>query len=209
MGGGFSRSDASLKLERGSLRNADDAGVEASQDSDESLMARFCDGELPAFEKLFQRYGRPIRAYLTRLVGPSPAEDLAQATFLSVVRARGRFDRKARFRPWLYTIATNAARDYFRRHREELTADGELPSEASDPDGSPVSRDDGLERAVQNALAQLPEGQRLAIVMHRFQNLSFAEIAQALDLSESAVKVRAHRGYKRLRELLEGVLKSG
>jgi len=209
MGAGFPKSDATLKPETSLLRNAEGAGVEASQDSDESLMARFCEGDLPAFEKLFQRYGRPIRAYLSRLVGPGPAEDLAQATFLSVVRSRGRFDRNARFRPWLYTIATNAARDYHRRHREDVIDESRLLSEASDPSGASVPRDEGLERAVRNALGQLPEGQRLAIVMHRFQNLSFAEIAQALDLSESAVKVRAHRGYKRLRELLEGVWKSG
>src|SRR5215471_12838199 len=196
MGGGFSRSDASLKLERGSLRNADDAGVEASQDSDESLMARFCDGELPAFEKLFQRYGRPIRAYLTRLVGPSPAEDLAQATFLSVVRARGRFDRKARFRPWLYTIATNAARDHLRRRRfEQLSADGELPLPGSD---GALAKDAGLEQAIRAALEQLPPTQRLAVVMHRFQALSFAEIAEVLESSESVVKARARRGYERL-----------
>ncbi|HEX4802865.1 MAG TPA: sigma-70 region 4 domain-containing protein, partial [Myxococcaceae bacterium] len=62
--------------------------------------------------------------------------------------------------------------------------------------------DPGMERAVHRALEQLPESQRLAIVMHRFQNLSFAEIAQALELSESAVKVRAHRGYEKLRALL-------
>jgi len=208
MGTGSPKSDVSLKPGPGSLRNAEDAGLEGSHESDEALMARFCEGERRAFEKLFERYRRPIRTYLSRLVGVGSAEDLAQATFLSVVRARGRFDRNARFRPWLYTIATNAARDHLRRHRENVTGDGQLPSEISDPGGGPASRDEGMERAVQRALGQLPEGQRLAIVMHRFQNFSFAEIAQALDLSESAVKVRAHRGYKRLRELLEGIWKS-
>lgn len=166
-------------------------------------MARFCDGDLRAFEALFQRYGQVIRAYLAHLVGAVQADDLSQATFLSVVRARGRFDRKARFKPWLYAIATNAARDYLRRRREELTDAGEL-SEVADQGGR-EARDESLEKAVQNALAQLPENQRVAIVMHRFQNFSFAEVAQALDLSESAVKVRAHRGYKRLRELLRGL----
>ncbi len=201
---GSQKSEPPLKPESGSLRTTEDGRWAQSNESDEGLMARFCDGDLPAFEVLFQRYGQVIRAYLARLVGAVHADDLAQATFLSVVRARGRFDRKAHFKPWLYAIATNAARDYFRRRREELTQTGELSSELADEGGS-EARDEGLERAVQNALAQLPQSQRVAIVMHRFQNLSFAEVAQALDLSESAVKVRAHRGYKRLRELLRGL----
>ncbi|MFP2897810.1 RNA polymerase sigma factor [Corallococcus sp. 4LFB] len=88
------------------------------------------------------------------------------------------------------------------RHRrpEDLTPEGELPLTAVAD--TPEPRDAGLERAVQRALAQLPEGQRLPILMHRFEGMGFAEIAEALGLTESAVKVRAHRGYARLRELL-------
>jgi RNA polymerase sigma-70 factor (ECF subfamily) len=118
-----------------------------------------------------------------------------------VVRARGRFQAGARLKPWLYAIATNAARDWQRRKRpEELTEAGELP--ASIPAESPAPRDTGLEHAVQRALAELPEGQRIPIVLHRFEGMSFAEIAESMGLTETAVKVRAHRGYARLRELL-------
>ncbi len=169
-------------------------------------MARFIQGEAVAFDALFQRYARPVHGYLTRLTGsPALAEDLVQLTFLSVVRARGRFQAGARFKPWLYAIATNAARDAQRRqHRpEELTPRGELPATLA-ADG-PAPRDVGLERAVQRALAQLPEGQRVPIVLHRFEGMGFAEIAEALGLTESAVKVRAHRGYARLRKLLAGL----
>ncbi|WP_233585315.1 RNA polymerase sigma factor [Corallococcus sp. CA054B] len=175
----------------------------ASGDSDEVLMERFCQGDAQAFDALFQRYARPVQGYLARLTGsPATAEDLAQLTFLSLVRARGRYQPGARVRPWLYAIATNAARDHARRHRrpEDLTPEGELPLTAVAD--TPEPRDAGLERAVQHALAQLPEGQRLPILMHRFEGMGFAEIAEALGLTESAVKVRAHRGYARLRELL-------
>ncbi|WP_343073348.1 RNA polymerase sigma factor [Pyxidicoccus fallax] len=171
--------------------------------SDEVLMERFCQGDSGAFDALFQRYARPVHGYLTRLTGSaSSAEDLVQLTFLSLVRARGRFLAGSRFKPWLYAIATNAARDSQRRNRrpEELTPEGELP--ASIPDDAPGPRDSGLEQAVQRALAQLPEGQRVPILLHRFEGMSFAEIADAMGLTESAVKVRAHRGYERLRELL-------
>ncbi len=168
-------------------------------------MARFCQGEAKAFDALFQRYSRPIHGYLTRLAGSaSVAEDLVQLTFLSLVRARGRFQPGARVKPWLYAIATNAAKDHQRRSRrpEELTEQGELPAVAAD---APGPRDMGLERTVQRALELLPEGQRIPIVLHRFEGMSFAEIAEALGLTESAVKVRAHRGYTRLRELLAGL----
>jgi RNA polymerase sigma-70 factor, ECF subfamily len=164
-------------------------------------MVRFVDGDRGAFEALFERYREPVYAYLARIVDRRTSEDLLQTTFLSVIRARGRFDREARFKPWLYAIATNAARDFLRRHRaERLTSEAEPP--AHEESTSTPEVDPGLEKAVERALRQLPESQRLAIVMHRFQNLTFAEIAESLDLTESAVKVRAHRGYQRLRELL-------
>ncbi|NTX65806.1 RNA polymerase sigma factor [Myxococcus sp. CA051A] len=172
-------------------------------ESDEVLMARFCEGQAPAFDALFQRHSRQVRGYLTRLTGSaSTAEDLVQLTFMSLVRSRGRFQAGSRFKPWLYAIATNAARDSQRRGRrtEELTAEGELPTGIADE--SPAPRDVGLERAVRQALDMLPEGQRIPILLHRFEGMGFAEIADTLGLTESAVKVRAHRGYERLRELL-------
>ena len=71
-----------------------------------------------------------------------------------------------------------------------------------------MQRDPGLEKAVKNALQQLPEAQREAIILNRYEGLSFAEIAEMAGVTESAVKVRAFRGYERLRELLKGVWSS-
>ncbi len=175
-------------------------GTEAhAPEPDEMLMERFLGGDASAFEALFARHAARVRAYLRRMVGATTAEDLTQTTFLSVVRSRGRFQRGARFRPWLYAIASNAARDQLRRARfEQPTDDGE-PVEQSAEDVLP---DPALERAVHAALAQLPLQQREAILLHRFQGFSFGEIAETLGLTESAVKVRAHRGYVRLRSLL-------
>jgi RNA polymerase sigma-70 factor (ECF subfamily) len=170
---------------------------------DEALMARFCAGDARAFDALFTRHAGAVRRYLTRVAGnAAAADDLVQTTFLSVVKARGRFLAGARFKPWLYAIATNAARDAHRRTKSEtVTDDGALPDEAIDPE----LRDPGLERQVRAALARLPEAQREAIVLHRFEGLSFAEIAGIVGLTESAVKVRAHRGYETLRTVLKGV----
>jgi RNA polymerase sigma factor (sigma-70 family) len=178
----------------------------AQDDSDEELMQRFIDGDTGAFDALFARYGAPLHGYLWRLLGDRAlVDDLTQTTFLSLVRARGRFRPGSRFRPWLYAIATNAARDHLRRSHERVTATGELPTELA---AEEVPTEDApLQAAVQRALAQLPESWRTVVVMHRFEGMPFAEIAEALDTTEGAVKVRAHRGYERLRTLLGDVYK--
>ncbi len=175
-------------------------GTEAhAAEPDEMLMERFVGGDAAAFDALFARHAPRVHAYLRRMVGSATADDLTQTTFLSVVRSRGRFQRGARFRPWLYAIASNAARDHVRRARfEQPTEDGEIPEQA----GGTAPPDPMLERTVRTALAQLPLQQREAILLHRFEGFSFGEIAETLGLSESAVKVRAHRGYVRLRGLL-------
>jgi RNA polymerase sigma factor (sigma-70 family) len=172
--------------------------------TDEQLMMRFCEGEPQAFDVLFARHGPPVHRFLARASGnPEAADDLTQAAFLSLVKARERFRAGARFKPWLYAIALNAARDWRRRHREVLTREGTLPTTLA---AEPASQSDaGLEKAVRAALNELPANQREAILLHRYEGLSFAEVAEALGASETAVKVRAHRGYERLRVKLRGL----
>ncbi|HZX40300.1 MAG TPA: RNA polymerase sigma factor [Myxococcaceae bacterium] len=170
-----------------------------STETDEQLMERFVQGEKQAFSELFTRHAGRLQGALRRMVGAA-ADDVLQTTFLSIVRARGRYERGAPFRPWLYTVAVNAARDHLRRHRrEEPHPAGELPETPTDPAPLP---DPGLSRTVEKALAKLPDSQREAIVLHRFEGFSFKEIAELLGVTETAVKVRAHRGYERLRVLL-------
>jgi len=160
-------------------------------------MERFVHGEEQAFSELFTRHAPRLEGTLRRIVG-SAAGDVLQTTFLSIVRARGRYQRGAPFRPWLYAVAINAARDHLRRHRREEPTET-LPDAPAEPAPLP---DPGLTRTVEAALAQLPENQREAIVLHRFEGFSFKQIAEMLGVTETAVKVRAHRGYERLRTLL-------
>jgi RNA polymerase sigma-70 factor (ECF subfamily) len=175
-----------------------------SEPTDEELMERFVGGDARAFDLLFSRHAGNLRRYLQRMSGSaSVADDLTQITFVSMVKGRGRFQKGAKVKPWLYAIATNAARDWRRRTKfESVSSDGKLPEGEAEPG---VQRDPGLEKAVKNALQQLPEAQREAIVLNRYEGLSFAEIAEIAGVTESAVKVRAFRGYERLRELLKGV----
>jgi RNA polymerase sigma factor (sigma-70 family) len=179
---------------------------EPSNVSDEALMDRFCEGDAPAFEALFERYGSRVYAFLVRMVGDSElARDLCQATFYSLIKARGRYSRGRPVSAWIFAIAGNAAKDAIRRKKarpERVSADGKLPEP---PAESSAVTDVGLERRLKNALAQLPSTQREAVLLHHVQGLSFAEVADSQGASVNAVKVRAHRGYEKLRALLRGL----
>jgi len=166
-------------------------------------MEQFCLGDENAFEALYARYAPAILAFLSRMVrDPALAEDLLQTTFLSVVRARGRYQPGTTVRAWVFAIAGNAGRDALRRRaarREDPSARAEL---AALPVAEPDDADPGATRVLQEALMQLPLEQREAVVLHKLHDLSFDEISKALGITVSAAKVRAHRGYHRLRELL-------
>ena len=165
-------------------------------------MEQFCRGDEDAFEILYARHAPAVLAFLTRMVRDAAlAEDLLQVTFLSVVRARGRYQLGTTLRAWVFAIAGNAGRDALRRQRarpEDLSR--AVPVAAAAPPTETV--DPGTTRVVQEALMQLPLEQREAVVLHKMHELSFEEIATVLGITVSAAKVRAHRGYQRLRVLL-------
>jgi RNA polymerase sigma-70 factor (ECF subfamily) len=185
-------------------KSTDDIGEsQPAELSDEALMAQVAQTNPSAFARLFERYRDQIFSYLARLAGRALAEDLTQTTFLSVLANSRRFASQHRFKPWLYAIATNAFRDHARRARWERPI--ERPGGNAPEVVPPVYHDSGLKSAVWSALQQLPERQRLPVVMHRFQDMSFVEIGEALQSDEHVVRARAHRGYRRLRELLRSV----
>jgi RNA polymerase sigma-70 factor (ECF subfamily) len=173
--------------------------------SDERLMERFCDGDSRALEALFERHAGSVHGFLRRMVRDEAlAEDLLQQTFLSVVRSADRYERGARVMPWLLTIAGNAARDALRSHRQRVEVLGVEPAEEPATDAAPS--DPGARRRIEAAFAALPPQQREAVLLHKVHGLSFAEVAQALGITETAARIRAHRGYEKLRTLLEGVV---
>jgi RNA polymerase sigma-70 factor (ECF subfamily) len=170
-------------------------------DSDEALMERFREGDQSAFNALFQRHAASLTSYVARLTGSAAAaEDAVQMTFLSVIRSKDQFLRGSKVKPWLYAIASNAARDRHRRTKLEQAADDPVECGLD-----AVHGDAGLRRRLLEALQRLPQPQREAVVLHRLEGWSFGEIADALGASETAVKVRAFRGTQLLRELLKDV----
>src|SRR4051812_44299620 len=165
-------------------------------------MARFCRGDEAAFGVLYDRYAPQLEAFLRRLVRDQTlAEDLLQTTFLSFVRARGRYVATAGLRAWVFAIAANAGRDALRR-RGVRREDPLGPNVEDIGEAASATPDPHVSRALEDALRQLPSDQREAVLLHNMHGLSFPEVASALGTTVGAAKVRAHRGYQRLRLLL-------
>lgn len=159
-------------------------------------------GELAACRELFERYAPILLRLLSRnLYPPEVAKDLVQQTFLQLHRARLDFDEAQPFRPWLFTIALNLRREYFRtrRRRPEVLAGDSLVEPGVAPSGQEQV---DARRSVAWALERIPNAQREVIELHWFEGLSFPEVAQCLGIGATAAKVRAHRGYTHLRALL-------
>ena len=169
-------------------------------------MAAYVEGDTRAFDEIFRRFApRLLRTVRRQVRSEEDAREIVQQAFLHLHRARHDFQRGSKLRPWLFTIALNLKREYFRRRGRRPEAPLELDGR-SDPQVAPhdpVRK----ERAAQlrAALGSLPEGQREVIELHWFREMSFQEVSEVVGASVSAVKVRAHRGYTRLRQTLQEI----
>lgn len=166
-------------------------------------MAAYAAGDAPAFRVIFERYAPLLlRSMLRDLYVREEANDLVQQTFLQLHRARADFDPGQKLKPWVFTIAMNLKREHFRRKKRR-------PERSFDPEsmGEPAVGALGAarveaQRTLARVLADLPADQRQVIELHWFDGLEFPEVAEVVGASVSAVKVRAHRGYVRLRQAL-------
>jgi RNA polymerase sigma-70 factor (ECF subfamily) len=178
--------------------------------SDEELVEACQAGEASAFDILVARWEDRIRGAAFRFLGSEEeARDVAQEAFLKAYRALSTFKREARFSSWLYQIATNLCRDRLRRRRarpqvslEALEETGPVIVETRPgADERLLERD--LAEAVRRAIHALPAQQREVVILKEYQELTFLEIAQALDVPVSTVKTRLYRGLVQLRLRLE------
>jgi RNA polymerase sigma-70 factor, ECF subfamily len=184
--------------------------------SDVDVMLRVKTGDESAFAYLVQKYRRPMVGFMYRLChNPSTAEELAQEVFLRVYRSRTSYEPTAKFTTWLYRIATNLAVNYARDTRHERPENTVRLDEPDRETGTtPDLADDSLtaeeqilkrERlaAIRGRVNALPERQRVAVIMHKYQQMDYREIAGVLKLSESATKSLLFRAYETLREQLK------
>jgi len=177
--------------------------------SDEELVDACLAGDDSAFGVLVGRWERKIHGAIYRVLGSEEeARDLVQEAFFRAYRGLGRFKRQARFSSWLYQIAINLCRDRMRRRRgRTLVSLDEIdeaarPLAPTGPSALELVEVRDLCRAVAAAIANLPEEQREVIVLKEYQDLTFGEIAEIMDVPISTIKTRLYRGLGQLRERL-------
>jgi RNA polymerase sigma-70 factor (ECF subfamily) len=184
--------------------------------TDADVMLRVKAGDESAFAYLVQKYRRQMIGFMYRMShNAATAEDLAQEVFLRVYRSRTSYEPSAKFTTWLYRIATNLAANHARdtRHeRPETMASLDEPDEESgttlDVADSSLTVEQAMLRkermaAIRKVVQALPERQRMAVIMHKYQQMDYKQIGEVLKLSESATKSLLFRAYETLREQLK------
>jgi RNA polymerase sigma-70 factor (ECF subfamily) len=183
---------------------------------DSAIMLELSAGNMSGFDFLIQKYRKPIVNFMYRMVhNQAVAEELAQEVFLRVYRSRETYRAEARFSTWLYRIATNLGVNYARDTRHERTAstiyldetDSETGTTPDVADSTPGAESAMLRRERLNAIREhvlaLPERQRTAVLMHKYEGMDYKQIGDVLKLSESATKSLLFRAYQTLREKLK------
>jgi RNA polymerase sigma-70 factor, ECF subfamily len=184
--------------------------------TDADIMLRVKAGDESAFEYLVQKYRRAMVNFMYRMShNAAAAEDLAQEVFLRVYRSRSGYEASAKFTTWLYRIATNLAVNHARDTRHERPESMVSLDEPDEETGTTMDVADSTltveqvmlrrERmeAIRKKVQALPERQRMAVIMHKYQQMDYRQIAEILKLSESATKSLLFRAYETLREQLK------
>lgn len=186
--------------------------------SDQEWMLRLRAGDDNAFNVLVAKYRVPVVHFLYRIVHePALAEELAQEVFLRVYRARRSYKPRAKFSTWLFRIATNVALNALRDGRmrraresslEESEAGFSVLATASDPvlNAEQAMLVAERQKLIRQAVEALPEKQRLAVLLHKYQDMDYEQIAEILGCSQSALKSLLFRAYETLRVKLRPLL---
>jgi len=193
-----------------------DAVLAISKTDDAAMMLRLASGEMECFDFLINKYRRPIVHFMFRMVhNQAVAEELAQEVFLRVYRSRETYRAEARFSTWLYRIATNLAVNHARDTKNERTAQ---TIHLDEPDAETGTTPDVADQhisveatmvrrermtAIREHVMALPERQRMAVLMHKYEDMDYKQIGEVLKLSESATKSLLFRAYQALRETLK------
>jgi len=192
----------------------------ALRDPDIRLMLMVRSDDQAAFAELVNRYQNRLVGVMHHLIGSADeAEDLAQEVFLRVYRTRHKYTPKAKFSTWLFTIANNLALNALRNRKRKPS----IPLETNDSNMSgpwsiqqgAIARDDSptrnlaqqeLAEVIRNALDGLNDRQRIAVILNKFEDMNYSEIAEVMGLSSKAVKSLLSRARSRLREALQGYI---
>jgi RNA polymerase sigma-70 factor, ECF subfamily len=165
--------------------------------ADEELMLQVRNGEGEMLGVLFERYHGPLFNFYARLMGDRTAsEDLVQEVFLRILRYRETYRPGTPFRPWMYQIARNARMDHYRKAPRDEAISPQTELQATPPDSAQQEQESAL---LHRALMQLSEDRREVLILARFQELKYTEIATLLGCELNTVKTRVHRALRDLR----------
>ncbi|MGI8820155.1 MAG: RNA polymerase sigma factor [Chthoniobacterales bacterium] len=198
-----------------SLHDSSPVDRRDSDAEDVRLMEQARGGDMAAFERLVERHQALVAGTIGRMLGDnSEVEDLAQQVFVRVWKSASRYEARAKFTTWLLTITRNLVFNEVRRRKRHATTSLQI-----DPTGEEMQLKDEhglspgesllegeLQRAIESAIAALPATQRMAVVLRRYEELSYEEIAQVLNQSVPAVKSLLFRARTQLRERLRSYL---
>jgi RNA polymerase sigma-70 factor, ECF subfamily len=184
----------------------------AAIERDAELMLRVREGDDTSFALLLERHRGPVVHFLFRMVQhQAVSEELAQEVFLRVYRSRARYEPTAKFTTWLFSIATHLALNWIRDGKKEKGHESLNEEFLDGVERQVADRQPNVEqellyevklREVRNAIEGLPSKQRAAVLMHKYEELEYSQIAKALSCSESAVKSLLFRAYETLRARL-------
>jgi RNA polymerase sigma-70 factor (ECF subfamily) len=174
--------------------------------SDEDLMKRCREGDMSAFELIVLRYKDAIFNFIYHFLADyHRAQDISQETFLRVFRNADRYKSRNSFKSWIYRIAANLCKNELRdrsRHKELLLDDPAVYTESRYTSPDKAYEDEEVQRLVKEAVNSLPEDQRMAIVMREYQDMTYEEIASALNCSLGAVKSKIYRARQNIKRML-------
>jgi RNA polymerase sigma-70 factor (ECF subfamily) len=183
----------------------DEARILVEAQADHLVMLAVRDGDVEQIAVLFDRHNRALFNFFLRLTGsPSMSEDLVQEVFFRMLKYRQTYQLKGTFTAWMYQVARNAHLDLTRKRRLEIVPDEEPAwDELASADVGPLERLEQAQeiRMLRRALSRLPLEKREVLVLSRFQNLKYDEIAQILKCEVGAVKVRVYRAVRELGEI--------
>jgi RNA polymerase sigma-70 factor (ECF subfamily) len=187
-------------------------GASTALDYDAQLMLRVKDGDGASFTELLEKHRSPVVHFLFRMVQDhAVSEELAQEVFLRVYRSRNTYEPTAKFTTWLFRIATHLALNWLRDGKNERGQERLDDVSGDGPVREVPDRGVTVEQRllynvrldeVRRAIAGLPEKQRAAVLMHKYEEMEYSQIARALECSESAVKSLLFRAYETLRARL-------
>ncbi|MCB1243463.1 MAG: sigma-70 family RNA polymerase sigma factor [Verrucomicrobiae bacterium] len=211
--------DAREKLSTGPQAPLPDSTPARTENDAEDvrLMLLVRDGDLKAFETLVERHQQAVLGTVAKMLGhPTDAEDIAQQVFIRIWKSAARYEAQAKFTTWLFTIARNLVFNEMRRRQRKPTSSLEEREEITglstpDPEGAHLSPAESalhreMELAIDNAIQALPEKQRLAVILRRYEDMPYEQIGEVLNLSVPAVKSLLFRARTQLKELLKDYL---